>query len=287
MPEIFFADLKIHTRSPGAFDPMLAKVYDPRSTLLHYPVYVQPKLDGARLLWDGREFWSRTGKKSLAVPEEITAAAECFFSGIPLDGELYLHGLPFQDIMSRARTVGHPKAHTLRYVIYDMPTSESFSDRWEHLKVLFGPRSQPGWQEMEHIQLIQTLSVRAYTTLKLQLAVYLAQGYEGMMIREPQAPYAHARSSALLKWKKTFEAEGVVVGTTPGKGKHLGRIGALCVRGVDWQCQVGSGLTDLDREDDWPLGTKVVIAYQEKSNSGTPRFPRLVGRVVLGRPSNA
>ncbi len=107
------------------------------------------------------------------------------------------------------------------------------------------------------------------------------------------------RSKTLLKVKTTTEAEGVVVGHEPGKGKHLGRLGALVVslRKVyptpgkailvngtllkimqrDDQCvQVGTGFTDHEREHPPKIGSVITYRFQELTPAGIPRFPAYV-----------
>lgn len=55
------------------------------------------------------------------------------------------------------------------------------------------------------------------------------KGGEGLMLRKPGSLYEGKRSSTLLKVKSFYDAEALVVGHEPGKGKHKGFCGALRV----------------------------------------------------------
>jgi DNA ligase-1 len=98
------------------------------------------------------------------------------------------------------------------------------------------------------------------------------------MLRQPQSKYQAGRSSTLLKVKSFHDAEGLVIGHQPGKGKHKGRLGALIVRmpnGTEFN--VGTGFSDAQRTQPPKIGDKITYRYQELSDGGVPRFPSFVG----------
>lgn len=271
------ADLKVNKPSIGQrYEPMLAKVYDPDAPVgLRYPVMVQPKYDGMRLLWDGRGWHSRSGKGGVVVPDWVAEEVGRTWAGVALDGELYGHGLGFDQLSSLARRGSYRVRRDLHYVVFDMPSTEPFVDRWTHLE------GMKGWDPEGPVRLSPTAVVMQEHQLEWWMKEWTGQGYEGMMIRDPAAGYEHRRTSALMKWKRTITEQARVVGEAPGKGKHQGRMGALEVEGVGghWRCSVGTGFSDEERErGDW-AGKVVWVAYQEKSSRGTPRFPRFVSVV--------
>lgn len=91
------------------------------------------------------------------------------------------------------------------------------------------------------------------------------------------------RSRTLLKVKSWHDAEAVVVGHVPGKGKHKGRLGALrCTTGgransppAMW-FELGTGFSDAQREAPPAIGSIVTFKYQELTPAGVPRFPVFV-----------
>jgi len=269
-------DIQVRTTN-GPFKPMLAKVYTPGETILRWPVAAQPKYDGVRALWDGACVRSRSGKDTLVVPREIMDVLERDFKGIPLDGEFYAHGVGFEAVVSAVRG-GGAGAYALQYVVFDMPTSEGFEDRVTHLKEMLWDE---GVGKYEWVVLAPWVLVERQKELDGWMEEWTHDGYEGMMIRALGKGYEERRTSQLLKWKRTRTAKATVTAIEPGKGKHVGRMGALWVRGEasPWICKIGTGFSDAERGRGtaaW-LGATVTVAFQEFSAYGVPRFPRFAG----------
>jgi DNA ligase-1 len=114
-------------------------------------------------------------------------------------------------------------------------------------------------------------------------------GYEGIMIKNPDAGYECKRSVSWLKLKPFIEVSLTVVGTEEGTGKNLGRLGALIVEGVDdgktIRTNVGSGLTDDQRTGFWQFKEDCVgmvaevradAVTQNQDGSYSLRFPRFL-----------
>ena len=97
------------------------------------------------------------------------------------------------------------------------------------------------------------------------------------MLRQPDSLYEAGRSSTLLKVKSFHDADAVVVGHQPGKGRHKGRLGALLVAlANDTQFSVGTGFSDAQRGKPPLIGTVITFRYQEFTDGGVPRFPSFV-----------
>lgn len=112
-------------------------------------------------------------------------------------------------------------------------------------------------------------------------------GYEGIMIKDPQAPYELKRSVAWLKQKPFIEVTLEVTDVEEGTGKNVGRLGALVCSGSDdgklIAVNVGSGFTDDLRISIWNdtgavIGQLVEIRAdaitQNQDGSYSLRFPR-------------
>jgi DNA ligase 1 len=98
-------------------------------------------------------------------------------------------------------------------------------------------------------------------------------GGEGLVLHRADARYEAGRSAALLKLKPHQDAEAVVLGHVPGRGKHAGRMGALRVRtneGIDFL--LGSGFSDAEREGPPPVGAIVTFTFRGTTDAGVPRF---------------
>ena len=128
---------------------------------------------------------------------------------------------------------------------------------------------------------VQNVQCEGVEHVRRELARVEALGGEGLMLRQPGSRYEVGRSHTLLKVKTFHDAEGVVIGHEPGKGRHKGRCGALVLAMPNGtRFNVGTGLSDAERLDPPPLGAIVTYRYQELSRDGVPRFPSCVGLPV-------
>ena len=115
------------------------------------------------------------------------------------------------------------------------------------------------------------------------------QGLEGIMIKAWEAPYECKRSSFWMKWKPTITVDLNIVGFEEGTGRNAGRVGAIICEGVDddrvIRVNVGSGLSDADRDEYWSardelLGDVIEVeadaVTQNQDGTYSLRFPRFV-----------
>lgn len=126
------------------------------------------------------------------------------------------------------------------------------------------------------------------------LTKVVAEGGEGVIIRNPQASYEIKRTANLLKAKPENDDEGILVGYTAGAGKHAGKIGALILDYKGKRLEIGTGLTDAERElynhpfdtapgKDHPesvsakhftCGERITFKYREFTDAGIPKEAR-------------
>lgn len=259
------------------FKPMLAKVYGDFEKRLTFPLVVQPKLDGIRCLWDGEHAWPRSGKRSInigACLQNLLENVSC-----ELDGELFAEELKFEEISSAVRTLSGSGDPRIQYWVYDMPGILPFEQRSVDVLTTIGSLG-----DQKKIVFTPTNLVQSVEEIEYFLKKYLDEGFEGVMVRDPRSPYQHSRSRYLLKLKPSMTEKAIVVGFIEGKGKHLGRLGALQVRGNGWECNVGTGFSDVERMAIWVsqadhVLTSVLVEFQERTKYGVPRFPRFKGFV--------
>lgn len=235
---------------------------------------VSEKYDGVRACWDGRHLVLRSGRP-LAPPPGFTR----HWPATPLDGELWLGRSRF-DALSAA--VRRERAHddewrTIRYMVFDLPGAAgpfaARAARIEDLVLAAGASSLVA-------VLQQVLADRA--ALRRRLDEVVRGGGEGLMLHRADALHVGGRSAALLKLKLVHDAEAVVVGHLPGRGRNAGRLGALHLRTDDGvEFLVGTGLSDADRDAPPAVGSVVTFSYRGLTAAGVPRFAAFLRRREL------
>jgi hypothetical protein len=264
------------------FKPMLAEKYEDRKDNISFPCAVQPKLDGIRcIIYKNNDqiiFQSRQNK--LFEPFlHLLPDLEIIFKNndLILDGELYCHGIGFEQVSSMVRRAKtrHPDIEKINYVIYDCISNESYKLRMNKLNVF-----------MKHVFFIETIEVTTMKQIEDAHTHYTNNGYEGIMIRT-NGLYKHGRSKDLLKYKKFKDSEYLVIGHTEGTGAHEGTVIFVCQvknqSGIENENKnktfnvVMNGPLEKRREmlqhvNDY-YGKFLTVKYQELSTDGIPRFP--------------
>ncbi len=252
--------------SGGAPAILLAHKWNGKSDLTGW--WMSEKLDGVRAYWTGSQFVSRLGNPYHA-PSWFTRSLPKY----PLDGELWVGRKKFQKTVSVVRRAdAGDEWKSVKYLVFDAPEVDgSFEKRMDALRKLFR-------RTKEYSEMVDHVALSAGTSIAGELARVEALGAEGLMFRQPGSLYVPGRSRTLLKVKSFHDAEAKVTGYLPGKGRHRGRVGALQVvtpKGVVFQ--VGTGLTDKDRDTPPKVGSVITYRYQELTDAGVPRFPTFVG----------
>jgi len=213
-----------------------------------------------------------------------------------LDGEVI--GNSFQELMRQARRKTDVQAEDSVFNVFDIIPLAAFREgHWnaqlsKRIKILESLR--PVVDTMPNVELLPHLLVDLDTSEgRDQLDRYAADqveaGFEGIMIKDLDAPYECKRSTSWMKWKPTITVDLEVVDVEEGTGRNKGRLGALVCQGHDdgrdISVNVGSGFSDGDRTDLWNdrdlvIGRKVEILCDviTKNQDGTYslRFPRFV-----------
>jgi ATP-dependent DNA ligase len=264
--------------------PMLAHDYNKRGKSMAFPFFAQRKLDGVRCMAvPGRGLFSRNGK---AFPhlEHIRADVDRLSAvDIMLDGELYSDELTFQEIVGivKKETLRPGDAETMKKIylyVYDciLPARPSapYTDRLDTLAATLCTAAA-----FSSVRLLPTATCETGDDVRRLHAEYVAEGYEGIMLRQREGVYKVGhRSPDLQKYKEFCDTEYPVVGFKQGDGEEKG-----C---VIWQCRTPSGLefavrprgTRTDRADLFAAGAAYVgklltVRYQELTTDGLPRFP--------------
>jgi DNA ligase-1 len=156
------------------------------------------------------------------------------------------------------------------------------------------------------------LPVPAYTRNYLEMyeQYCLVDGYEGVMVRQPDSPYKNGRSTEregwLLKIKRFQDSDAVVIGYEEkmhnaneltrdelGRAKRtshkenkvpMDTLGALRVKDVitGVEFNIGTGFTDQMRAELWAIRTQLIgkmVKYKSQPSGvkDAPRFPVFLG----------
>lgn len=244
---------------------LLAEVYAAGIDVTQY--WISEKFDGVRAQWDGSALRFRGGG---IVPAPAWFIAN--FPVVPLDGELWIARDQFDTLSGTVRKLEPVDAEwrQVHYLVFELPgAAGNFSDRIRQMQLHVEQAAVP-W-----LKVVAQTRMASHAALKQRLDIVVREGGEGLMLHRADAPYVTGRSDALLKLKPWQDAEAVVVGHVPGKGKYQGMTGALLMAMPDGKrFRVGSGLSDALRRQPPPIGTLITYRYQDLTKNGLPRFPR-------------
>jgi DNA ligase-1 len=277
---------------------------------------LEPKLDGVRVLLmvipsasEGVTTicFSRNGKvfdNFGHIEEQISnnfvkiarGHQNALINGFVLDGEVI--GNTFQELMRQARRKTDVQADDSVFNIFDIiPLSDFREGHWNaqlRKRIAILEHIRHVVDTMPNVELLPHIMVDLDTAAgKDQLERYAKDqvnaGFEGIMIKELEAPYICKRSTDWMKWKPTLTVDLEVVGVEEGTGRNLGRLGALVCHGVDdgkeITVNVGSGFSDADRDDYWTNRNLVIgrtaevlcdVITQNQDGTYSLRFPRFV-----------
>lgn len=244
-----------------------------------YPVIIQPKLNGIRAKWDGRELTSRQNevwhRDALpALHDKLTQWSRCN-PGITLDGELYAHGQPFQRIEAVCavkRKAPHAAHELISLHAFDIISDAPVQKRLEQLIQIYSP-------------VVAFTLARDWSEVTKHFNAFLEHGFEGAMLRVLGNPYLVGRTEALIRIKPWLYAVVEIIGIQEGLGKFQGCLGAFRVRGTfDGRVttfNVGGGSITEDQRaaifkaNNFWLHRKITIRYRELSLAHIPLKPQI------------
>jgi DNA ligase-1 len=262
---------------------------------------IEVKLDGVRVLTvvypDGRvDQFSRNGKELTNFPhirEQMSKLADDFDEPFVFDGEIMSSS--FQDLMKQVHRKSDVKANDAVLYLFDGVWLEEFQSGGSKIPQHLRSMSLHAFvKETENVKLLGQELVNLDTDEGQQRfkdinSDAIAKGYEGIMIKDPTAPYECKRSHAWLKQKPFIEVSLTVVNIEEGTGKNVGRLGALVCEGEDdgrnIKVNVGSGFSDALRDHVWTSHSDVMghivevradAITQNQDGTYSLRFPRFL-----------
>lgn len=239
---------------------------------LTYPLVAEPKYDGVRVIAIKKDgivaLLSRNG-----IPfENFQEVEEHLVSYMPdnhvLDGEILHQTLlgeeGYKAVMKRAKASRgkNVEGNPIRYQVFDgMALSQwaaqdcpaPFEQRRKALELVVDWMGAAGACPLFNIAPSDPCATAA--ELETLYRGYVAEGFEGIIAKNPAALYAFKRNASWLKIKPFKSADLEVVGIVEGNGKYAGMMGTLEVAGTHdgklVKCEVGTGFSDAQRKAFW------------------------------------
>jgi len=294
---------KFSTMKVPVFDCMLATDSAKHEKKMVGEMIVEPKLDGVRVIVicdvdkDEVKLFSRNGKELLNFPEinkQFDEMLDQMSESMVFDGEVMSDD--FQTLMREIHRKGGAKTKDAKLNLFDcMPLGDFMAGGCDGdimtrktmlEKFKFGP----------NINLVEYVKMNlSEPDGQKQFADYnklcIDRGFEGIMVKPVGGIYECRRSVGWLKVKPFIEVSLKVVDVEEGTGRNAGKLGALVVEGKDMdkfiKTNVGSGLTDTDRETFWKAKDKLIgqivevradaiTQNQDTTNEWSLRFPRFL-----------
>ena len=255
--------------------PMLAHKFRDHTDKVEFPVFVQPKLNGMRMLFDGDMGWSRGNKE---IIPEVIQHLKFDTDGFILDGELMLPGNQLlQESMTAIKKFRPELSPTLIYHVYDVVDSDlPYAKRYQLIVDIC--RNAP-----KNVKIVQTELVKNEDDIMKYHKKFVKDGFEGTMVRFPEFPYEIGkRSYSLLKLKDFTDAEYRIVGIIDGDGSDRG----LAIFQLDngngqvFNCRPeGSqeNRAELYKERKKLINKYMTVRFFELSKDNIPIFPVGVG----------
>lgn len=275
--------------------PMLAqKYYDTtnsrgnitkgRAKYIIFPCYAQPKLNGARCISyiknGKRVYQSRLGKFWTTL-SHLDESLEVF-NDVITDGEIYIHGMDLQDILSLVKNqdtslvVGGFQAKDLEYHVYDIVSDVPF-----HKRIISLVEKCSDLPLGSKVQLVQTRLCHNKLMVKQIFEEYRGINYEGAMLRNSNVPYSKGvRSNNLQKVKTSLEEEFKIIGGyCVDTGREEGTCIFTCVTDSGKQFDVRPKGTIERRRQYWKdleelKGRMLTVEFQEWTNDDKPFHAR-------------
>jgi DNA ligase-1 len=265
--------------------PMLAKNYNDEKHKIDWKeCFIQPKLDGMRCLahCDGKgvvKLISRDGRLIENMDHISDELSKNIKEDVILDGELYYHGLSFQENMKLIKKYRKGETENIKFHVYDRISTNGFKERTvrEYIKNLHSCKE------------VSTYEVTNKDMMIKYHEIFLKEGYEGSIIRWGKEGYKiNGRSSNLLKYKDFQDIDATIIDIIPAEQRPEWGVPVLKYSNqkLDGKNEItfkaGLKYSHKDREEFLKnkqnyIGKIANIRFFEYTDDGLPRFPVMFG----------
>lgn len=260
----------------NAKEPLLATEVE--MSKVRYPVYISPKVDGNRGMVQNGVLLGR-GLVPIPNPFVQSILARPELEGF--DGELICGEPNDPEVLSNTNSLLRSKSNDpadLRFMVFDL-LNEPDKNLQERLATLKTRYAKLPKDLKQYVKLMpQTLAKDEAAVIKQETA-WLADGYEGAIMRSPESKYANKRSSmkdqALMKLKRFKDAEAVLVDCYPltvgcSAAQSIMKSGQLTAEQIknlpdSEQAAAGYIVQDITSKAQFHLGTPPMTLEERRS----------------------
>ena len=256
---------------------------------IEWPAMVQLKMDGMRfnaIVKDGTvDYRSRNGKEIQGISHldeffiTLSGHKNKVYDGellIEMDDGAICDRQTGNGILNKAvkGTITASEAKLVRATIWDVIDYEDFIN---------GYSGVPYWNRITYlknfvygnsVRLVEHDIASEITEARATFDRYLADGQEGIILKDLNSPWEDKRVKHQLKFKAELDCDLEVVGYEEGTGKYVGKLGALVCSSRQSDASpvtvsIGSGFSDDLRDSLWNdrdtlIGRIVAVTYNAK-----------------------
>ena len=273
-----------------------------------FPAFAQTKMDGLRaniIIEDGvTKVYSRNGKEITTFGhfDEMTK-----LDNVMLDGELLVLPQKGFELIQKERTIKFDGKTPMdrqtgngivnKSIVSDKRRTTITKDETDMFKIiLWDMVDLKGWKTGHHAEsyddrfnklqsvnddyrfgLVESKVVNSLDSAMTLFKKKLAEGQEGLILKNRDMPWENKRSYHMVKMKDVKEIDLLCTEWVPGLGKNEGILGALKCQNKDGtvQVSVGSGFNDEQRNALKPkdvVGKIISVKYNDliKSRDSKP-----------------
>ena len=243
------------------------------------------KLNGVRGTYFEGKLFSRQGKEFSGLEHILEDIGRLFEypENWVLDGELIRindEGLTDnENFRIGTGLLGQDDADksSMQFVVFDVLPKEEFiegesnltyKERLDTLKALGVSLAELGLRSVTLVRILYTGCDAAMIDSYLDMMV--SEDKEGLMLNR-DSKYYRKRHNGILKIKRFYTVDLPVLETLEGSGRLTGKLGAFVVDYKGNTLNVGSGMTDEQREEFWNIrdelpGRVIEVKYKEESS---------------------
>jgi len=251
---------------------------------INFPCIAQTKMDGMRAIIVVENHvvtvYSRNGKKLLGLEKHFSPIIA--HNNMVYDGELTVldangkvmcrkegNGICHKAVES-VNTISAEEISRIRYTIWDIIPLNAWKEGEDPTPYHARLGELTSMPTHKLFKIVETHDINDEEEAKSLFNKMLANGEEGIILKNDDHPWVNKRSKECVKMKAELEMDLVITGFAEGLGKNSGMTGAINCKSEDGKIvvDVGTGMKDEVRIDIWGrqeelIGSMVEVKYNE------------------------